>query len=172
MTTRRAGCGPGFLRGDEGGYLQYNAANNFPKEDVMVTCPNQECARQLAAEIDGYNATVGNGTGLHPVRCVHCGHAGFVAGGGLHLVFRTGQEFCFTVGTTPAQLTMLIPAEALGAYQWLDLAQEALARYAAEWVLLLGHQAGTFTLRPEKLPFAGFTRYVEDRMPKFHPRVA
>jgi hypothetical protein len=138
----------------------------------MVTCPNHQCAGQIAAETDGHNATVGDGSGLYPVRCVDCGHAGFVAGGGLHLVFRMGQEFCFTVGTTPVQLTMLIPAEALAAYQWLDLAQEALARYAAEWVLLLGYQAGTFTLWPEKLAFAGFIRYVEGRMPKFHPHVA
>jgi hypothetical protein len=67
---------------------------------------------------------------------------------------------------------MLLPAEALYAYQWLGVAQEDLARYAAEWLLLLGYKAGTFTLSSKKHPFEGFARYVEDRVPRLHPHLA
>ena len=138
----------------------------------MVTCPNQDCAREISVEGDACNTVITDRGGLCPIRCAHCGHAGFVAGGTLHLVFRTGQEFSFTVGGLAAYLTILIPADALYACQWLGLAQEALARHAAEWVLLLGYQTGAFMLSPEKGPFVGFTRYMEVRVLGFHPHVA
>ena len=138
----------------------------------MVTCPNPNCARDIPVEVDVNKAAITDAGGLFPIRCSHCGHAGFMIGEGLHLVFRAGQEFCFTLGTTPAQLTMLIPAQAMYAYQWLGLSQEALARHAAEWLLLLGHKAGRFTLSPDQSKFAGFMRYVEDKVPRFRPHVA
>ena len=138
----------------------------------MVACPNPHCARPLQVEADAHTVTMANTGSLRSIVCSHCGHAGFLLQEGLHLVFRAGQEFCFTFGTTPAHLTMSIPAEAMSSYQWLGLSQEALARYAAEWLLLLGHKAGVFTLSPDHPRFGGFTRYLEDRIPRFRPHVA
>lgn len=138
----------------------------------MVTCPNSDCAREIVPDTDGRNARIAETDGLCPIRCAHCGHAGFLATGGLHLVFHAGQEFCFIVGTTPAPLTMVVPVETLYAYQWLGLSLEALARHAAEWLLLLGYKAGVFTLSQEQPAFAGFTHYVESRVPKLRTHVA
>jgi hypothetical protein len=119
-----------------------------------------------------YKAGINNDTGLTHLRCPQCGHAGLMAGDGLHLVFRAGQEYCFTFGRTPAHVTVSVTAEAMFSYQWLGLTQEALARHAAEWLLLLGRKAGVFLLSPDQSTFAGFRRYLEHLVPKVRPHVA
>ena len=138
----------------------------------MVICPNPHCARPLPDEADVHKVAVADTGSLSSIVCAYCGHAGFLLHEGLHLVFRAGQEYCFTFGTTPAHLTISIPAEATTTYQWLGLTQEALARYATEWLLLLGCKAGVFTLAPDHPRFAGFMRYLEDRIPRSRPHVA
>ncbi|HEX2056383.1 MAG TPA: hypothetical protein VHF07_07810 [Nitrospiraceae bacterium] len=140
----------------------------------MLTCPNANCARELVIEphVQKTEPAAPDAGKLHAVRCSYCGHAGFLIDCGLHLVFRTGQQFCFTIGTTPAYLTIAIPAAALYAYQSLGFGQEALARYAAEWLLLRGHKNGIFTLVPDQPIFAGFKEYLETRVSSVHPHVA
>ena len=138
----------------------------------MVTCPNQDCSWDLSGEMVLRRQGVENAAGLHPIRCSHCGHCGFIAGQGLHLVFRAAQEYCFTWGTRPAYLTMSITARAMAAYRWTGLNKDILARSAAEWLLVLGHMSGSFELCPDQRLFRGFVRYLEDRMPTLRPHVA
>ncbi|HET6673767.1 MAG TPA: hypothetical protein VFG71_00440 [Nitrospiraceae bacterium] len=98
---------------------------------------------------------------------------GFIAGDGLHLVFRAGHEYSFTFGATPGHLTVVVTGEAAFVYQRLGLSQEMLARHAAEWVLLLGRSAGIFILSPDQPAFAGFSRYLQPlAVPSVRPHVA
>lgn len=138
----------------------------------MVTCPNQNCARDILPDADSHRDDRKDAGGLRLIRCSHCGHSGFIVGEGLLLVFRAGQEYCFTFGATPAHLIMSVTADATYACQWSGLSQEALARHAAEWLLLLGRKAGAFTLSPNHPMFVGFIRYLQDRIPKCRPQVA
>ena len=139
-----------------------------------MICPNQSCARDIPpGEVDWHKSRTKDPNGLRPIRCPQCGHAGFIAGEGLHLVFRAGQDYCFTFGSLPAHLTVSLTAEVMYAYQWAGLGQEALARHAAEWLLLLGHNSGVFNLSPDRLSFEGFTRYLQSQaLPKFRPHIA
>ncbi|MEX5218502.1 MAG: hypothetical protein AB7G68_05960 [Nitrospiraceae bacterium] len=118
----------------------------------------------MRPELQLYKAGINVVTGLTHIRCPQCGHAGLMAGEGLHLVFRAGQQYCFTFGTIPAHLTVSITTEAIFAYQWLGLSQETLARYAAEWLLLLGRNAGVFLLAPDQPAFVGFPRYLQSHV--------
>ena len=138
----------------------------------MFACPNPNCAGNILVEVDAQKPATTDTDALHPIRCSYCGHAGFLVGDNLHLVFRAGQEFCFTIGSAPACLIVSLPAESVYAYQWLGLSQEALARHAVEWLLLLGYKAGVFSLSPSQPKFAGFKTYLESRVPKFQPHVA
>ncbi|WP_447597859.1 hypothetical protein [Nitrospira sp. Nam80] len=139
----------------------------------MPTCPNLNCIQDMRPEVQLYKAGINDATGLTHIRCPQCGHSGLMAGDGLHLVFRAGQEYCFTFGTTPAHLTVSITTEAMFAYQRLGLSQEVLARHAAEWLLLLGRNAGVFSLSPDEPAFVGFPRYLQHHMvPSLRPHVA
>lgn len=95
------------------------------------------------------------------VRCPRCGHSGLTAREGLHLVFRAGQEYCFTFGSTPAYLSVWVTTEAMVAYSSLGLTQDMLARHAAEWLLLWGRKSGLFILSPDQPGFLGFHHYLQ-----------
>lgn len=137
---------------------------------MMPTCPRQNCEQDMIPEIElGERVQTSEVMG---VRCPRCGHSGLTAGEALHLVFRAGQEYCFTFGSTPAYLSVWITTEAIGAYQPLGFTQDMLARYAAEWLLLWGRRSGLFILSPDQPGFRGFDHYLQHFILQRTPKVA
>jgi hypothetical protein len=131
---------------------------------VMPICPNLNCAMDMGVDTSLLQSEVRDSAGLSHFQCGSCGQRGIVVNEGLHLVFRAGRHYCFTYGSTPAQITVMVTAEAATTYKWSGVTEETLARYAAEWMLLCGHKSGAIILSPDQPVFVHFHRYVQDHV--------
>jgi len=87
-----------------------------------------------------------------------------VASDGMHLVFRAGQHFCFTYGTTPAQITVMVDANVASSYKWIGLTEEMIARHAAEWMLLNGIKMGAIVLSADQPASLQFHQYLKTHL--------
>ena len=101
-------------------------------------CPRALCHREMQPETSRDNAGDDSTTGLRRFRCPTCGHIGWVAAGGLQLVFRLAHQYVLTHDLYRSTITVLLPARSIAMCQSYGLDAEGLAKHAAEWALLSG----------------------------------
>jgi hypothetical protein len=130
----------------------------------MPVCPNAACSKEMGLDGDAHDSGTNATSGLLSLRCRNCGHQGMVASEGLHLVFRAGRHFCFTYGTIPAQITVMVDAKVSSSYKWLGLTEEMLARHAAEWMLLRGKKTGAIVLSADQPGTLQFDHYFQTHL--------
>ncbi len=130
----------------------------------MPVCPNVTCSKEMDPDGDAHGRGMNATTGVMYLRCGDCGQQGMVASDGLHLVFRAGQHFCFTYGTIPAQITVMVDRNVASSYKWMGLTEEALARRAAEWMLLRGIKTGAMVLSADQPAVVQFHRYLQTHL--------
>ena len=139
----------------------------------MPVCPNLTCAKEMGPDGETHNSGMNATTGLLYLRCDDCGQRGMVASEGVHLVFRAGQHFCFTYGSTPAQITVMVGASVASSYKWVGLTEEVIARRAAEWMLLRGIKTGAIVLTADQPAVLQFHQYLQKHLlPQVRPHVA
>lgn len=83
-------------------------------------------------------------TGLGHMTCPSCGHYGYVASQGLHLLFKDGREYVFSYGPSLATLTVVFTC-AMRA-RFATVPADDLAKAVAGRALLLGRTAGVVDL--------------------------
>ncbi len=139
----------------------------------MPVCPNLTCAKEMGPDGESHDDGMNAAAGLLYLRCGDCGQRGMVASDGLHLVFRAGHHFCFTYGTTPAQITVMVDANVASSYKWVGLTEEVIARRAAEWMLLRGIKTGAIVLSADQPAILQFHQYLKTHLlPQDQPNVA
>lgn len=139
----------------------------------MPVCPTVTCTREMSPDGEFHHGGKNATTGLLHLRCGVCGQQGLVASEGVHLVFRAGHHFCFTYGTTPAQITVMVEANVVSSYKWLGMTEEMLARSAAEWMLLRGVRTGALVLSQDQPALVQFHQYLRTHvLPQSQPDVA
>lgn len=138
--------------------LLYPATAMGPPSCPMALCHRemQHVTRRNTEEYDPTN-------GLRYFRCPTCGHIGMVAAGGVQLVFQLAHQYVLTYEPYLSTITVLLPAGSIARCHTYRLDADALAKHAAEWALLSGHSAHTFSLAPGEQQFLDFTGYLSSR---------
>jgi hypothetical protein len=83
-----------------------------------------------------------------------------VAAGGVQLVFRLAHQYVLTYDPFLSTITVVLPPALIAMGQTYGLADEEVAKHAADWALLSGNNSETLTLLPERQEFFDFTSYL------------
>ena len=92
-------------------------------------------------------------TGLERVTCPSCGHQGYVAAQGLHLLFKDGREYVFSYGPSLATLTVAFSCAVRA--RFATVPADDLAHAVAARALLMGRVDGVVDLSSQMTVTAG-----------------
>ncbi len=101
--------------------------------------------------------------GLKLLRCLMCNHSGAVSIEGIHLVFRTGNQFYCTYSSAPVVVEVVVSPAARAHFSRHALSEAQLVRHAVAWALLAGNRSGTIHLTPGKQDCTALDRYLTEQ---------
>ena len=118
-----------------------------------MTCPNVRCCQPMDPDIRIRNDAR---SGLRHWRCNRCGHAGMSAQEGLQLLFSSHNEYVLSYGPSLSYLKVLLSGVAMNIFKTHGVPPAELAKYVAEWALLMGQTCGTVRLTGNLLTLDAF----------------
>ncbi len=118
-----------------------------------MTCPKVRCCQPMDPDP---RRDRDSRTGLRHWRCSRCGHVGMSAEEGLQLLFSNQNEYVLSYGPSVAYLKTLLSTVATNLFKTQGVSPSELAKYVAEWALLMGQTCGTVRLTGNLLSLDSF----------------
>lgn len=149
-------------------------SNKSADEEAMISpssplsrqrprCPKPDCGG-IMTEGTTRRGLSPSPNGLMWLYCLTCDHHGTVSTEGIHLVFRTGNQFYCTYSAAPVSIEVIVPPASRAEFSRYALSDTQLVQQAVAWALLSGKQHGTVHLKPEYQDYAALHRYLTDRL--------